>query len=225
VTLGGLLEEAVLLCSAVIERTALARGAAWSGWDYDLPLERERHERILAAAEAASGGTRWESVLEVGCAEGHFTTRLAQHTSALAACDVSAEACRRTAVRCAALPHVSVAQLDLERDPLPGIHDVVFAMDVLEYVHGRGALSRVASKLARALRPGGALAVTATRLPPRLERCWWARWLVEGGAEIIDLLAGRPDLQLAHRQLHETEVVSGGPNEYCAHVIAVFVRV
>jgi SAM-dependent methyltransferase len=221
------LEEVRLFGQSVAARIAGERLHEWAGWNYATTAERERHERTIAAARAASDGTQWGTVLELGCAAGHFTVQLGTLAHSVIACDAEPAACRLAAARCASLANVDVVQLDVERDPLPAPlpaqrrgYDAVFAMDILEYVHGPAALGVVTSKLSAALRPDGVLAVTCTRLPNRLERRWWARWLAEGGTQIVDRLVAHPALRLVHRENHVVPDTS-----YCPHTIAVFQRV
>lgn len=174
-------------------------------WHFDAPPEQERHRRVMAAVTARLGAASWGDVLEIGCAEGLFTAELVRRSASVTAYDVSAIACERTARK---LPQVRVQHLNIERAPIPDGFDIVFVMDVLGYIHGRGQLERVSQKLAGALCRGGLLVFTEQRLHlPRIENCWWARWLVEGGLQLLRFLDGRHGLRLAYQELHPRYVI------------------
>jgi SAM-dependent methyltransferase len=188
-------------------------------WDFQAPAERERYARVLEAVRRIRS-PRWGSVLEVGCAEGIFTEQLAGRAASVTACDVSPLACVRAAERCGRYPHVAIERLDLIKDPIPSSYDVIFAMDVLDFIQGRARKRAVVSKLARALRPGGILVVTMTRLASDLRSGWWARRLVEGGDMVVPLLLE----SFALRQAHFEEFPEPGRTipGYCDHVLGVF---
>lgn len=177
-------------------------------WDAGVPAEQERYARVLTALTEQLGEPPWGEVLEVGCGEGLFTLELARRCRLVTACDVSTVACARAAERCAAHPHVRVSQREIEKDSISGKFDVVFAMGVLEYIHGRDRLDRVTHKLAEALRGGGILVLNSSRLPPDMEGAWWARWLGEGGLHHMAFLEGRHGLRLFHREIHPAYVAA-----------------
>jgi len=192
-------------------------------WDFQAPGERERYARVLDAVTRIRAPDRWGAVLEIGCAEGVFTEELANRARSVTACDVSPLACTRASQRCARYPNVRIRQLDLIRNPVPGSYDVIFAMDVLDFVQGRTRKRAVGSKLARALAPGGVLVVTMTRLARDLRFGWWARQLLEGGDMVVAFLAESPGLRRAHlEEFPEAGEAIGGS---CDHVIAVFEKV
>jgi hypothetical protein len=86
-------------------------------------------------------------------------------------------------------------------------------MDVMSFIKGRSNLERVTAKLANALRADGLLVFNEVRLPSEMERAWWARWLVEGGAQHVDFINGRYGLRLIHKAIYE---------ELHGYVIALF---
>jgi 2-polyprenyl-3-methyl-5-hydroxy-6-metoxy-1,4-benzoquinol methylase len=162
----------------------------------------------------------WNSVLEVGCFEGVFTSKLAPHCRSLLACDVSRVACERAARRCAQFPQARIENCDVIRDKLSGDHDVIFAMDVLEMIHGRKRLHSVAAKLFSALRNGGLLVFSGCLLQREVKSAWWSKWFLEDGRNLVEFLAHSFPLRVVH-----TEVFPGpGRNvpEYNDHVIAIF---
>jgi len=177
-------------------------------WNFAAPAEQERYGRVLAAVANQRGAGSWGEVLEVGCSEGLFTTELAARCASVTACDISPVALARAAERLAQYPHVQLRQLNLPRDSISGMFDVVFGMDITEFVHGRGNLRRLTSKLAATLRAGGLLVMNPLRLPPNLERAWWARWLVEGGTHYVDFVDGREGLHLIHCESYPNYLVA-----------------
>jgi peptidoglycan/xylan/chitin deacetylase (PgdA/CDA1 family) len=125
-------------------------------WRYTSPYEETKYGQTLDLLPPGPVGR----ALELACAEGHFTVRLAPRTGHLAAADVSTIALERARRRCAALPNlenVEFLPLDLTRDPLPGGQELIVCSEVLYYVGGRDALRAVAGRLAAALAPGGHL--------------------------------------------------------------------
>lgn len=121
-------------------------------WSYATPYEELKYEQTIAMIEAGGGTGR---VLELACAEGMFTERLAPRVGELLATDIAQIAVDRTAARCAGLPNVRVARLDIARDAIPSGYDTIVCSEVLYYLGGRKTLGGVARKLAAALRPGG----------------------------------------------------------------------
>jgi len=189
-------------------RVAYDRSHLRGEWNFAAPSEQERYERVLAAVAKHRGPGSWGEVLEVGCSEGLFTKELADRCAAVTACDVSPVALGRAAERLAAYPNVQVRESNLLRDSIPGMFDIVLAMGVLEYIHGRGNLRRVINRLVRALRTGGLLVVNAERLLPNLERAWWARWLVEGGLNHAGFIDRREGLRLIHYEVYPRYVIA-----------------
>jgi SAM-dependent methyltransferase len=192
-------------------------------WNFEAPAEQDRYERVLDLVIKFKGTTNLGDVLEVGCAEGLFTERLIKYCQKLTVCDISPVACARTKERLLARADLRVAICDLDFDPLPGIHDVVFAMDVLEFVHGRDRLARVGRRLAAALRPGGTLVISVCRLPEILRRCWWSPIFPEGADNILDFLSNRFGLQPVERKIHS--VPDQEAHGYIEHLIAIFKKV
>ena len=93
------------------------------------PYEKAR----LDALEAALGSGRLGSVLEIGCAEGHFTERLVRRSSRVLALDISSVALTRARRRA---PSASFAEGDLMSwDPGPAKpFDLIVVADVLYYL-------------------------------------------------------------------------------------------
>jgi SAM-dependent methyltransferase len=190
-------------------------------WDYASQLEQERYARVIARVTDVRGNN-WERALELGAHHGDFTEALANRCGEVLACDISSAACDQIRSRFAELAHVHVQKLNLETDPLPGIFDCAFVMDILNYIYGRDKMLRISSKLAAALRPGGTLVITDCRLAPYIRESWFRYLVPIGGDNIADLFASRPEWSLLSREFHPH---SGTDRpDYMAHVIALFER-
>jgi SAM-dependent methyltransferase len=181
-------------------------GAAPDPWRYDSPAERDRHaiaERF-ASRIAESGGLR--SVLEIGCAEGAFTERLAPHCESLRCLDVSPTALARAMTRRAWPASVTFDRFDLLRDPLPGPHATIVIMDVLTYFESVAHLRAIREKLVDALEPGGWLLVGDVRQSEVYETSWWGRRLLCGGLRICEFMAAHRDLTFVAGENTQTHV-------------------
>jgi SAM-dependent methyltransferase len=201
--LSGVLHEGWLADRRRMNNHSLATRA----WDFEKPSTRERYDRVLSALSSIVGPS-WSDVLELGCADGVFTADLADRCRSVVAVDISSVACERTRARCAQAANVSVASLDLQTEPLPGSFDVVFAMDVLEFIHGRSRVAATARKLAGAARHGGHLVISMSRLPDEMRERLWARWLIEGGDNLAAFLDGRNGLRLVHRECYSRYLIA-----------------
>jgi len=189
-------------------------------WDFASGPDKDRWERVLALVTARLG-ERWGDVLEIGCAEGVITAQLAPRAQTLVAGDISPIARERTADRLKGAGHVRVVPLDLQRDSLDAF-DVVFAMDVLEFVHGGRRVRHTIGKLAGSVRPGGLLVVSMCRYPADIHDAWWQRWVPEGADRIIPMIAADPAFEQLHREPHPA---GGQPIPgYLDHLIALFRR-
>ncbi|HUF30206.1 MAG TPA: polysaccharide deacetylase family protein, partial [Gemmatimonadaceae bacterium] len=124
-------------------------------WRYESPYERRKYDQTLSLI----GNGRFRRSLEAGCAEGHFSVRLAAIVDEVIAADVSEIALARVEARCESqgIRNVVTRRLDLSSDPLPGDFDLVVCSEVLYYMGDRNALADVARRLAAALAPGGVL--------------------------------------------------------------------
>jgi len=191
-----------ILCHRYItnQPTDCDRAHVRQEWNFMAPAEQDRYGRVIRAIAEVRGPGDWGNVLEVGCSEGFFTVDLARRCRHVDAVDLSTVACERAAARCKDIENITIRQGNL-LDIRPGSpYDIILAMCVWEYLHGRGQHSVAAAKVHSALRPGGLLILNATRLPYAYERSWWARWLVEGAMEYVDFLTRRGDLILRSRE-------------------------
>ncbi len=117
------------------------------------PYELER----LGAMERAVSDRRWARALEVGCAEGDFTERLARHAAAVTAVDISSVALERARRR---LPGVAFVEADLRDWSSPEAYDLIVLGDVLYYLDKpmvREAFEDVFPRVAGRLAPAGRL--------------------------------------------------------------------
>lgn len=122
-------------------------------WRYTNSYEETKYEQTLSLLPVGPIG----QALELACAEGHFTVRLAPRVGRLVAADISRIALERAAGRCAGLLNVGFQLHDLTRDPLPEGQDLIVCSEVLYYAGGPAELRSVAERLASALHPGGHL--------------------------------------------------------------------
>lgn len=192
-------------------------------WDYEKPIEQERYALILNAVSAYRGRNNWGEVLEVGCAQGVFTEQLALRCRSLTASDISPLACARATRRCATMTHVRVMQSDITREDIAGRFDVVFALDLLEALHGRQRIGRVVNRLVGAVRPGGLLVVSSSRLPERMRDSRWAQRMIEGADNHLAHIRTHADVRLVHHEFYPE--AGSGISGYPQHLIAIFQKV
>ena len=118
----------------------------------------------IPLTQHALGAGPSDRLLEAGCGTGRMTRRLAQETPGLVAMDFSLESLRvnRRKLRGDGLGHIPLVQGDLCHLPfVSGTFDRVVSCQVLEHVPGDAARRRAVSELARVVRPGGTLALSA----------------------------------------------------------------
>jgi peptidoglycan/xylan/chitin deacetylase (PgdA/CDA1 family)/SAM-dependent methyltransferase len=117
-------------------------------WAYDSDYEAVKYEQTLALLPEGA----ITDALEIACAEGHFTVRLAPRVGRLTAVDISARALGRAQVRCSGQANVSFQRLDLNTDEIPGPFDLIVCSEVLYFVRDLpGVVGRILSQI----RPGG----------------------------------------------------------------------
>lgn len=122
-------------------------------WNYTNTYEEQKYNETLELLGAQRPGT----ALELACAEGHFTTKLATRVDSLLATDVSANAVARAALRCAEQQNVSFQELDFMNQAIPGAFDLIVCSEVLYFASSVSKLRKIASRIAEALKPGGVL--------------------------------------------------------------------
>lgn len=113
----------------------------------------------LAAMDSALGAGPLGPVLEVGCAEGHFTEKLAGRSSRVLALDISAVALGRARKRAAAAVFLEADLLTWEPGSEAPFEAIVLG-DVLYYLDRPGVAAEFGSlfpRIASWLKPGGRL--------------------------------------------------------------------
>jgi SAM-dependent methyltransferase len=165
-------------------------------WRYASPEERARHALATGMLDRAVPPGAFARVLEIGCAEGVFTERLAPRCAELIAADVSAAALARARDRRDWGSPVTFTQLDLLDGTLPGRFSTIVVMDVLTYFQSGAELRGIRAKIVDALEPGGWLLVGDVRQRDIYESAWWGRALLCGGYWICEFMAA--DERLEH---------------------------
>lgn len=124
----------------------------------------------------------YRRILEIGCAEGHFTEQIAGRFpwADVLAVDLVPLAVDRAKARCAGWANVRVRCLDVAREPIGGPYDLIFCMGVLEYGPAFSELDGIRRSIISALAPGGCLVLETHAAPPDLQERWWARRLLWG---------------------------------------------
>ena len=117
------------------------------------PYEAQKFEDTIKALD----GRHYHNALEIGCAGGMLTTRLAAVCDALLAVDLSATALRRAILRCAHLSNVRFERRGFPNDaPTTSAFDLIVLSEVAYYWDAADT-EKMAQWLASALLPGGDL--------------------------------------------------------------------
>ena len=145
---------------------------------FDRPAEGLRFRRAEELLDQVTNTSLFHRALEIGCAEGHFTERMATRCQHLLAVDISATAVARAHARCRHYGHVECAAWNLRHDSVPGSFDLIVAVGVLEYIRSPFTLRAVRDKLVSALSPGGHLLAGTTVSP--FDDTWAGRLFVRG---------------------------------------------
>lgn len=152
-------------------------------WKHTSAYQQMKYEQTLKLLPS----TPMMRALELGCAEGYLTVKLAPHVGNLIAADISQIAIARAEIHCTSheLENIGFVRLDLNNDPLPGSFDLIVCSEVLYYVSGHTGLQAVASKLVDALKPGGyLLAAHSLRVDNEPDRTKFD-WILPFGARLI----------------------------------------
>nr|WP_156315082.1 trifunctional glycosyltransferase/class I SAM-dependent methyltransferase/polysaccharide deacetylase [Mesorhizobium japonicum] len=161
-------------------------------WNYGSLYEQEKYQRQLEILPAGPIGR----VLELACAEGHFTRQLAPRVSHLTATDISAIAIERARARCGDQPNIEFGVLDFAADMLPGEMDLIVCSEVLYYLDDLAELRRITKKFTEALAPGGSfITAHAFVLRDNVERTGFD-WNTFGAQAISETLAATEGLVL-----------------------------
>ncbi|WP_025038576.1 SAM-dependent methyltransferase [Bradyrhizobium sp. DOA9] len=160
-------------------------------WQIDgNPFEQQRHAHMLrlCLSKGAVG-----HALEIGCAAGAFTAKLAPHCAQLMVIDILPRAISRAKQRVAQWSHIAWQVSDVRTFNSTGQFDLIVAAEVLYYLRDAVQIRDVIDKLTRMLSPDGRLVFGSA--------CDAAcrRWAHPAGAETM--------LDILHETLIETERV------------------
>lgn len=122
-------------------------------WAYDSAYEQTKYDQTLAMV----GPERPARALELACAEGHFSLKLAGAVDSLVATDISSAALERAKERCASRDNIAYQQLDFFNNPIPDKFDLIVCSEVLYEAGAAKRLNAIARNIADHLNPGGAL--------------------------------------------------------------------
>jgi peptidoglycan/xylan/chitin deacetylase (PgdA/CDA1 family)/glycosyltransferase involved in cell wall biosynthesis len=117
-------------------------------WAYESDYEAVKCEQTLALLPEELV----TDALEIACAQGHFTARLASRVGRLTAVDISERALARAQARCSGHSNVAFRRLDLNADDIPGPFDLIVCSEVLYYVRD---LVGVVGHILSQIQPGG----------------------------------------------------------------------
>jgi ubiquinone/menaquinone biosynthesis C-methylase UbiE len=133
----------------------------YRGQDLQGVMYQQRQAAVLEYVDAADlkPGAR---TLEIGCGAGHLTVRLAERNLQVSAIDASpgmVELAARQAHEAGYGEQVDVSQADVHTLPYESAHfDAVVAVGVIPWLHSP---DDAVAEMARVLRPGGQLVLTA----------------------------------------------------------------
>lgn len=181
----------------------------WETTTSDAEAERFR---VTFSVLDSSGASRFHSAVELGCAEGIFTERIAPRCDQLDALDYSEVALERAKSRLSGHQGVTFRRWDMRREPLSGSYDLVVAMGVLTSLFRPRDVKRVAKSVVNAVKPGGFLLFSDVRQSEMFETAWWGSVVLRGGEQIRRLLDKNADLE----KLRSAETA--------AHVYALYRR-
>ena len=154
-------------------------------------------QKFQAAIEMLSElGRNFERAMEIGCAQGAMTERLAPLCKELLAVDFVSVAVERARGRHHGSA-ISFALWDLKADPVPGQFDLIVIIDVLGSFGGRRDVRRASDKLVAALTPGGYVLygdLIGDSLTRRIHDSWLGRLLLFRPGKILRIFAAHPAL-------------------------------
>ncbi|MDH2405100.1 SAM-dependent methyltransferase [Bradyrhizobium sp. SSUT18] len=142
----------------------------------DNPFERKRHTQLLRLSlsdGAVSNG------LEVGCAAGAFTEKLAPHCKRLTVIDVMPRAIGRAVQRTKRWSHISWAASDILQFSTAELFDLIVVAEVLYYLQDMTQMRIAIDKMVKMLAPGGHLVFGSAR------DATCKRWGHVAGAETV----------------------------------------
>ncbi|TBY80364.1 glycosyltransferase [Rhizobium leguminosarum bv. viciae] len=121
-------------------------------WNYISVYEQVKYAQTLSLIPEGI-----EKALELACAEGIFTEKLAPKVARLTATDISQRAIDRAIKRCRDHGNVELRVVDFVKSDVPPEQDLVICSEVLYYMKDEEMLAAVCRKMAAAVKPGGYL--------------------------------------------------------------------
>ena len=164
-------------------------------WESTSASEQERFAITLSMLEA-SHRERFAKAIELGCAEGIFTERIAPLCDELLALDFSEVALQRARARLEGRPGVTFRRWDMRHDPIAGRFDLVVAMGVLTSLYRPRDVRKMRDAIIDSMEPGGFLLFSDVRQSRVFEEAWWGRLVLRGGEQIRRLLTRDSRLEL-----------------------------
>lgn len=164
-------------------------------WESTSAAEQERFAVTLSMLEA-SRRPGFHHAVELGCAEGIFTERIAPLCDSLLALDFSDVALKRARDRLSSSPGVTFRRWDMRHESLDGTYDLVVAMGVLTSLYRPGGVRRMRDEIIRAMEPGAFLLFSDVRQSRVFEDAWWGRFILRGGEQIRRLFSRDARLDL-----------------------------
>ena len=164
-------------------------------WESTTSASEAERFAVTFSVLDASGINRFHSAVELGCAEGVFTERIAPRCQHIDALDFSEVALDRARKRLSGHRGITFRRWDMRHDPLVGSYDLVIAMGVLTSLYRPRDLRRVAESVVNAVKPGGFLLFSDHRQTVVFETAWWGEFLLRGGEQIRRLLGRNAQLE------------------------------
>jgi SAM-dependent methyltransferase len=166
-------------------------------WGYSSDASGFNERRWIAATEMLHEvGRNFDRVLEIGCAQGAMTERLAPLCKQLIAVDFVSVALERARARCHG-SNICFRLWNLKVDPVPGQFDLIIITGVLGSFGGRRDIRRARDKLVNALTPGGYLLYgdyVGDGVTQRIHDSWLGRLLLLRPGNILRIIAAHPAL-------------------------------
>ena len=163
-------------------------------WESTSESEKERFRVTLDVL--AAGESHYATAVELGCAEGIFTERIAPRCEYLLALDFSEVALERARHRLSHRRNVEFRRWDMRREPLDGKFDLVVAMGVITSLYRPGDVRRICESVIGAVKPGGLLLFSDVRQSPVFESAWWGPLMLRGGGQIRNYLTDHGSLEV-----------------------------
>ncbi|MBB4521224.1 UNVERIFIED_ORG: peptidoglycan/xylan/chitin deacetylase (PgdA/CDA1 family)/GT2 family glycosyltransferase [Rhizobium sophorae] len=161
-------------------------------WNYLSIYEQVKYEQTLSLIPQGI-----DKALELACAEGIFTEKLARKVGQLTATDISQRAIDRAVARCRDHRNVELRVLDFVKSDVPPEQDLLVCSEVLYYMKDEEMLAAVCQKMAAAVKPNGYLITAHAHIrrdePNRTGFDWDNPF---GVGTIKQLLAAQADLAL-----------------------------